>query len=67
MNPALGTHTATAEPRTTATSTLNFEFGVVPDGTQWLRLIVDGAESLLVDRSALPPTFDPTQQVMVPA
>lgn len=64
---ALGTHTAIALPRATATGTLNFECGVIPDGAQWLRLTVDGAESLLVDRSVVPPAFDPTQQVVVPA
>jgi hypothetical protein len=32
-----------------------------------VRLTVDGVESLLVDRSAEPPTFDPAQSVAVPA
>ena len=35
--------------------------------TQWVRLTVDGVESLLVDRSAEPPTFDASQSVAVPA
>ena len=46
-------------------STLQFtsEF---PSGEQWLQLRVDEAESLLVDRSVVPPRFDPGQLVTVP-
>jgi hypothetical protein len=40
---------------------------VVPSGSQWVRLTVDGAESVLLDRSTAPPSFDPTQTVTVPA
>ena len=58
---------ALAEPHPTPTSTLTFQLGDVPPGAQWVRLTVDGVESLLVDRSAEPPTFDPTQSVAVPA
>jgi hypothetical protein len=32
-----------------------------------VRLTVDGVESLLVDRTVEPPTFDSTQSVAVPA
>ncbi len=64
---ALGTHVATANPRSAATDPLTFEFGDIPDGAQWLRITVDGAETILIDRSVKPPTFDPTQQVLVPA
>jgi hypothetical protein len=32
-----------------------------------VRLTVDGVESLLVDRSAAAPVFDPAQAVVVPA
>ena len=63
----LGTDVAIADPHPTATGSLTFRFGDVPDGAQWLRLTVDGAESLLVDRSTLPPSFDATQKVTVPA
>ena len=58
---------APAEPHPTATTTLTFELGNVPPGAQWVRLTVDGVDSLLVDRSAEPPTFDATQSVTVPA
>jgi hypothetical protein len=63
----LGGDSGLAEPITTAESTLTFELGVVPPGPQWVRLTVDGVESLLVDRSAEPPVFDPSQSVTVPA
>lgn len=63
----LGGDTALAEPHPAAASTLTFELGVVPPGAQWVRLTVDGVESLLVDRTAEPPAFDPAQSVTVPA
>ena len=56
-----------AEPHLTTTSTLTFDLGVVPPGAQWLRLTVDGVESLLVDRTGAAPAFDPSQSVAVPA
>jgi hypothetical protein len=63
----LGASTALADPITVPASTLTFEFGAVPPGPQWVRLTVDGVESLLVDRAATPPAFDPSQSVAVPA
>jgi hypothetical protein len=56
-----------ADAHATATATLTFQLGDVPSGNQWVRLTVDGVESLLVDRAAEPPTFDSTQSVAVPA
>ena len=64
---ALGSDVAIAEPHPMATSTLTFAFGVIPPGALPVRLTVDGAESLLVDRSTDPPTYDPTQTATVPA
>jgi Pvc16 N-terminal domain len=64
---ALGSDVALADPHPTTTASLTFHFGVVPDGAQWVRLTVDGAESLLLDLSTLPPSFDPSQTVTVPA
>jgi hypothetical protein len=65
---ALGTLTATAARRTLATQPLDFEFpGTLAAGAQWLRLRVDGVDSLLVDKSVTPPVFDPGQQASVPA
>lgn len=65
---ALGTVTAQAARRTLATDPLVFEFPAsLAAGLQWLRLRVDGVDSLLVDKSTVPPSFDPDHQVTVPA
>jgi hypothetical protein len=64
---SLGSYTTTVEPHPNTTTSLDFEFGVVPAGPQWVRLSIDGSESLLVDRTETPPVFDPTQTVTVPA
>jgi len=64
---ALGGIVATADPRPATTDQLTFRFGGVPDGLQWLRLTVDGAESHLVDHAVAPPAFDASQTVLVPA
>src|SRR5262245_49691664 len=63
----LGGETALADPISAQASTLTFHFGDVPQGDQWVRLTVDGVDSLLVDRSKDPPSFDPSQSVTVPA
>jgi hypothetical protein len=63
----VGGETALAAPRSAPVATLNFELGDVPPTDQWLRLTVDGVDSLLLDRSAKPPRFDPSQSVTVPA
>ena len=63
----LGGESGPVDAHPAATSTLTFELGDVPPGTQWVRLTVDGVESLLVDRSAVPPAFDSSQSVAVPA
>src|SRR5262249_5615361 len=61
----LGGDSALADPLTTSGSTLHFELGLVPQGHQWVRLAVDGVESLLVNRNADPPAFLPGQFVTV--
>jgi hypothetical protein len=63
----LGGHTALANPHPTTTASLTFEIDAVPPGAQWVRLTVDGVESLLIDRSVDPPIFDPAQSIVVPA
>ncbi|MBD2102591.1 Pvc16 family protein [Leptolyngbya sp. FACHB-261] len=45
---------------------LRFDRRSVPRGEYWLRLRVDGVDSLLVDRSVSPPVFDPAQKVVLP-
>jgi hypothetical protein len=52
---------------TAQTGSLIFDFPVLAAGQQWLRLRVDGADSLLVDRSSTPPQFDSTQRMVIPA
>ena len=65
---SLGTRDAVALPRTAAADPLVFEF---PDslaaGPHRVRLRVDGADSILIDRSGPDPVFDPSQQITVPA
>jgi hypothetical protein len=63
----LGGDSARVDAHATATSTLTFKLGDVPPGAQWVRLTVDGVESLLVKRSPAPAAFDPSQSVTVPA
>ena len=64
---ALDAMTANAKPRTLSADPLVFEF---PDslaaGSHWVRLRVDGADSVLLDRTGAAPVFDVTQQITVP-
>lgn len=46
---------------------LDFAFPQLDAGQQWLRLRIDGVDSLLLDRSTLPPRFDATQRLTIPA
>lgn len=46
---------------------LRFRFETLPPGNQGARLRVDGVDSWLIDRLAVPPVFDPTQFIQVPA
>ncbi|CAG0951029.1 hypothetical protein BURK2_00199 [Burkholderiales bacterium] len=52
---------------TTQTGTLSFVFPDLAAGQQWLRLRVDRADSLLVNRATTPPQFDTTQRMNIPA
>jgi hypothetical protein len=63
----VGESEAPAQTRTTRTGTLTFRFRELTAGEYFVRLRVDGVESLLVNRVASPPTFDATQRVTVPA
>lgn len=64
---SVGARTGPADAHPAPTSTLTFRLGAVAAGPQWVRLTVDGVESLLVDHSTVPPAFDPSQSVTVPA
>jgi hypothetical protein len=48
------------------TNTLRFDVTGIPPGEYFVRLRVDGVDSLLVDRSVTPPVFDPQQKVRLP-
>jgi len=63
----LGGDSGLVDPHPAATSTLTFRLGDVAPGAQWVRLTVDGVDSLLVDRTVEPPAFDSSQTVAVPA
>jgi Pvc16 N-terminal domain len=58
---------AVASPRAAASDPLVFVFpNSVTPGAHWLRLRVDGTDSVLLDRSGPVPVFNPTQQITVP-
>jgi hypothetical protein len=53
----LGGIEAMADPITASTISPKFTFKDVPDDKYWVRLRVDGVDSLLIDRVAKPPVF----------
>ena len=59
---------ANALPRASNSDPLVFEFpDTVTAGPHWVRLRVDGTDSVLIDRSGPAPAFDVTQRITVPA
>jgi hypothetical protein len=54
-----------AEPHPAHTTTLTFQAKAVPGGNHFVRLRIDGVDTLLVDRTVKPPVFDVTQKVTV--
>lgn len=63
----LGDRELLAQPRGDRTNTLVFQVTDMPPGDYFVRLRIDGVDSLLVqDFEARPPQFDPTQQVTLP-
>lgn len=48
------------------TDTLTFKSSDLSTGQQWVRLRVDGIDSILIDRSSAPPSFDTTQKIVIP-
>ncbi len=50
---------------TAKSGSLTFATTGLTAGTYWARLRVDGVDTLLVDRTKIPPVFDPTQQMSV--
>lgn len=62
----LGDREANAAPFNSAKSnTLNFSFPALPPDDYFVRLRVDGVESILIDRTVTPPVFDSAQRVTV--
>ena len=56
-----------AQPRSDRTNTLVFEATNLAAGNYYIRLRIDGVDSLLIqDYEARPPQFDPNQQVTLP-
>ena len=54
-----------AESRSAKTDTLTFRLSDVPDGEYFIRLRIDGVDSLLIDRSVAPPVFDASQKITI--
>lgn len=48
------------------TNTLIFQADDWPSGEQWVRLRVDGVDSLLINRASVPPSFDLSQRIILP-
>ena len=61
----LGSREVPAEDHDTSTGTLTFVVRDAAPGEHWLRLRVDGVDSLLVDRTVSPAVFDPSQKVTI--
>jgi hypothetical protein len=61
----LGDQEIVAQRHTTQTASLSFHAQNLSTGDYFVRLRIDGVDSLLVNRAVRPPVFDPTQKVTV--
>lgn len=61
----LGDREIPAQPHETSSDTLVFLIEDAPPGSHFIRLRIDGVDSLLVNRSATPPHFDPAMEVVI--
>lgn len=61
----LGDNEFLADPHPSQAGTLVVSTAGLVAGAYWVRLRIDGVDSLLVDRTKTPPIFDPTQRVTV--
>jgi uncharacterized protein DUF4255 len=61
----LGDREIRAEAHTAQTASLQFVIIAAPAGDSFLRLRIDGVDSLLVDRSVTPPIFFDTEKVTI--
>jgi hypothetical protein len=64
---AAGGHEALPSNLSSQTGTLDFVYPELPANNQWLRLRVDGVDSLLVNREKQPPEFHASQHIVIPA
>ena len=62
-----GGHEAAPADLSSQTGSLEFMYPELPAGNQWVRLRIDGVDSLLVNRDVDPPEFDASQQLVIPA
>ncbi len=66
----VGNRALVPEPSSVALSNLAFDLPAPPEalaaGPYWVRLRIDGVESLVVDYAAEPPQFDASQSVSLP-
>jgi hypothetical protein len=61
----LGDQDLAPQPFSTKTAALSFQAKSLSAGDYFVRLRIDGIDSLLVNRASTPPAFDPTQKVTV--
>lgn len=61
----LGDREIVAEPHSAQTDSLTFVIRAAHAGEFFVRLRVDGIDSLLIDRSVTPPVFDSSQKVKI--
>ena len=61
----IGDQEVVAQPHTAQTDTLSFEAQNLDAGDYYVRLRIDGVDTLLVNRAVKPPAFDKTQKVTV--
>jgi len=61
----LGNREVMAEDHPIQTDTLTFIVEDAPVGNHYIRLRIDGIDSLLVDRSVAPPAFDSAMEVII--
>jgi hypothetical protein len=61
----LGGREVFAEPHPTRSSSVSFKVTAASAGDQYVRLRVDGVDSILVDRTKTPPVFDSAQKVTI--
>jgi Pvc16 N-terminal domain len=61
----VGDRESSPQVRTNQSESLVFEVKDIPVGEYFLRLRVDGIDSLLINRGVKPPVFDATQKVII--